>query len=269
MSDLTFKLTSMSHVPEVMATTATIRNHLPPGFAETPLAVTVPQCGFDLNSLLYDNVGGKIEYQGGDFAFEMMQKILFDKRLGPCEKTWIIKHEKKHVQENEKVFRSKFLPALKADASFRTLTTPHVISASVSNFGDKVNNHMNQVAARIFHVFGKLMAEAAKRIDTKSEYEDVDGHKKNYCGAGTSTIPKFSVLRKGSTGSDVVFAQRLLNAGLKVGLLRGEPLEVDGIFGTLTKQRVKEFQKKVFVSVDGVVGPITWALMMVLAPFSG
>lgn len=268
MSDLTLSLKVKPIVSEVIATTEEMRQYLPPGFAETPLAVTAPQCGFDLNDLLYDTVGGKLEYQGGEIILNLIQRILFDKRLDPCEKTWIIKHEKKHVKENERVFRTNFLSTLKADSAFKTLTAPHIISPSTDNFGPKVDAHMNKIAARIFHVFNTLMADSARRIDSKSEYEDVDGKKKDYCGAGSSKIPKFSVIRKGNTGSDVAFAQRLLNGGLFIGALGGEALQVDGIFGSNTKARVKKLQSKLHVSSDGVVGPITWTLLMVFLPFS-
>ena len=51
--------------------------------------------------------------------------------------------------------------------------------------------------------------------------------------------------RKGSTGEGVKEIQR------KVGAT------VDGIYGPETEQKVREFQKDRAISPDGIVGPIT------------
>lgn len=55
------------------------------------------------------------------------------------------------------------------------------------------------------------------------------------------------LLKKGSKGSDVKTLQGLLN------------LYQDGIFGPLTEEAVKEFQKTHGLKVDGIVGDNTWA----------
>lgn len=57
------------------------------------------------------------------------------------------------------------------------------------------------------------------------------------------------VLRLGSVGSDVEFVQRW------------HGLHVDGEFGKLTEQAVRNTQERNRVAVDGVVGQVTWALM--------
>ena len=54
------------------------------------------------------------------------------------------------------------------------------------------------------------------------------------------------ILRKGSKGDEVKLLQKLLY------------LEVDGIFGTLTEEAVKAFQKEKGLTVDGIVGDNTW-----------
>lgn len=54
-------------------------------------------------------------------------------------------------------------------------------------------------------------------------------------------------LRKGNRGEDVKYLQQHLH------------LMVDGIFGILTEEAVKEFQKAHGLSVDGIVGVKTWA----------
>ena len=56
-------------------------------------------------------------------------------------------------------------------------------------------------------------------------------------------------LRKGSKGSEVKELQQALkNKGYDVGV-------VDGIFGTKTEVALKEFQKQLGVTADGVLGP--------------
>ncbi|NEP03574.1 MAG: peptidoglycan-binding protein [Okeania sp. SIO2G4] len=59
----------------------------------------------------------------------------------------------------------------------------------------------------------------------------------------------------GSTGEDVEYLQRRLNG------LRYASLVVDGIFGVATEEAVKKFQKFNDLTVDGIVGPHTWAIL--------
>ena len=56
-----------------------------------------------------------------------------------------------------------------------------------------------------------------------------------------------TTLKKGSRGADVVTLQKKLN------------LQADGIFGVLTEEAVKEFQKNNGLVADGIVGTKTWA----------
>lgn len=60
-----------------------------------------------------------------------------------------------------------------------------------------------------------------------------------------------SLLRKGSSGSEVRDLQRLLNN-------YGYGLDVDGIFGDKTYNAVTQYQKKNGLGVDGIVGDQTW-----------
>lgn len=58
-----------------------------------------------------------------------------------------------------------------------------------------------------------------------------------------------TTIKLGSRGADVKTLQGKLN------------LFVDGIFGTLTEEAVREFQKRNGLTVDGVVGSKTWAAL--------
>lgn len=57
-------------------------------------------------------------------------------------------------------------------------------------------------------------------------------------------------LRRGSTGAQVRMVQRLLNVAQ------------DGIFGAITEEAVKNFQRNHGLTPDGIVGVKTWALLL-------
>ena len=72
---------------------------------------------------------------------------------------------------------------------------------------------------------------------------------------GQSTIKP--TLRYGSRGIDVQFLQHILTSnGYNIGA-------IDGIFGTKTLDAVKMLQLKNGLSVDGIVGQKTWAVLTV------
>ncbi|HEY9604759.1 MAG TPA: peptidoglycan-binding domain-containing protein [Allocoleopsis sp.] len=62
---------------------------------------------------------------------------------------------------------------------------------------------------------------------------------------------KLPVLDRGSDGSTVRVLQQLLN-------FKGYALEVDGQFGSLTEQAVKDFQCASNLTVNGIVDSETW-----------
>ena len=62
----------------------------------------------------------------------------------------------------------------------------------------------------------------------------------------------FITVRLGSTGEAVKGVQ------VRMNLRQAAPIAVDGDFGPLTEQAVREFQQSRAIEIDGVVGPITW-----------
>ncbi|MFB7590222.1 GH25 family lysozyme [Streptomyces sp. NPDC056169] len=63
-------------------------------------------------------------------------------------------------------------------------------------------------------------------------------------------------LKAGQRGADVTTAQLLLGA-------RGYATAADGVFGEGTQQQVKAFQRAQSLTADGIVGPATWARLVV------
>ena len=62
-------------------------------------------------------------------------------------------------------------------------------------------------------------------------------------------------ISEGATGPTVRWAQYLL---VRRTLSDNQ---IDGIFGTVTKSAVEEFQRYSHLTVDGIVGPATWAAL--------
>ncbi len=81
-------------------------------------------------------------------------------------------------------------------------------------------------------------------------------------GSSSPTCP--ATIQNGNTGSLVVTLQTKLDTLYSQKVFPNSPynfhppLAKDGQFGSLTESAVKDFQKKKGLSVDGVVGPITW-----------
>ena len=94
-------------------------------------------------------------------------------------------------------------------------------------------------------------AEAIRASAGYSGGTDGSGYKPTNTSSGGSSGGGGSV-SKGSTGSDVLAVQFLLNA-------YGYNIVADGSFGPLTQAAVKEYQLKMGLQVDGVVGPKTSA----------
>ena len=72
------------------------------------------------------------------------------------------------------------------------------------------------------------------------------------------TAPKLPTLRKGSKNQHVKQAQQLLiERGYNLGICGA-----DGDFGTATDAAVRKFQKDHGLTVDGVIGPKTWEMLL-------
>jgi cell wall-associated NlpC family hydrolase len=80
--------------------------------------------------------------------------------------------------------------------------------------------------------------------------------------SSTTTYPT-AILRRGDTGKLVATLQWWLNAyAKKMHWTNLRPLFLDGEFGPLTESMVRKAQKSLGVTVDGVVGPITWKALI-------
>jgi peptidoglycan hydrolase-like protein with peptidoglycan-binding domain len=95
--------------------------------------------------------------------------------------------------------------------------------------------------------------EAAVKAFQKKVKIPVDGI------VGPMTYPKLIItVKSGSKGDAVSAVQHNLRYAYG-----DKTLAVDGIFGPKTEAAVKAFQKKFKISVDGIVGPVTWNALIV------
>ena len=72
------------------------------------------------------------------------------------------------------------------------------------------------------------------------------------------------LLRQGSSGESVRTLQMLLN-NARIQYSAIPLLATDGIFGPLTANAVRTFQRYAGLNVDGIVGPITWAALVAIS----
>ena len=95
-------------------------------------------------------------------------------------------------------------------------------------------------------VFGVVTEEAVRRFQGNQGIA-VDG-----IVGPVTWFRLFITVRRGSTGEAVKGVQ------VRMNLRQADPIAVDGDFGPLTEQAVREFQLSQAIEVDGIVGPITW-----------
>jgi hypothetical protein len=72
-------------------------------------------------------------------------------------------------------------------------------------------------------------------------------------------VQELGTVQEGNTGAAVKTVQALLEARLADGVA------IDGVFGTQTLSAVKFLQSKGKVTVDGIVGPQTWPVLLGVA----
>jgi peptidoglycan hydrolase-like protein with peptidoglycan-binding domain len=110
-------------------------------------------------------------------------------------------------------------------------------------------------AVAVDGVFGPATEAAVRALQTAA-HVTVDGI------VGPQTWPKVVVtVRRGSTGDAV----RGVQVEFQFRNLSGDPaqgLQVDGVFGPKTEAAVRGFQDALEITVDGIVGPVTWRALV-------
>jgi hypothetical protein len=79
-------------------------------------------------------------------------------------------------------------------------------------------------------------------------------------GATPPSTITWSTVKSGATGFRVKAIQHLLTA-------RGQSLTVDGVFGSVTVGKVTAFQSSRGLLADGIVGPQTWAALVITVKY--
>lgn len=75
-------------------------------------------------------------------------------------------------------------------------------------------------------------------------------------------VSSMPLIRRGSRVPEVKIVQQRLNRWLPRLGLSWKSLLVDGIFGPITEDAVRRFQKRVGLKIDGIVGPLTWKQLL-------
>lgn len=80
-------------------------------------------------------------------------------------------------------------------------------------------------------------------------------------------VQELATVKLGSTGETVRTAQgALLARGYAIGVSGVLTAGIDGVFGKLTDSAVRRAQEKAGITVDGIVGPATWPVLLGVAP---
>ena len=105
-------------------------------------------------------------------------------------------------------------------------------------------------------IFGSK-TEAAVKAFQKQQGLGADGI------VGPKTWPKLIVtVKKGSKGDGVRGVQEVMKFHDQSGGAEGGGVQIDGIFGPKTDAWVRGFQEALEITVDGIVGPVTWRAMV-------
>lgn len=131
---------------------------------------------------------------------------------------------------------------------------PLLKNGSRGNFVYLLQFILNQYAYNIAvdGIFGSNTQRAVRDFQSNNSLS-VDGIVGNNTWRTLLTLPPYPLLRQGSRGAYVRFAQQLLESKfIPVG-------GIDGIFGANTKNAVITFQRENGLDPDGIIGPLTWA----------
>lgn len=111
-------------------------------------------------------------------------------------------------------------------------------------FGSKT-----EAAVREFQTKNGLTSDGKVGVNTWNalydRYATIHGDGEQYPGV---------LIRRGTTGATIRSAQARLT-------VKGFPLNPDGNFGANTESAVRSFQRTRGLSVDGIIGPNTWAAL--------
>ena len=219
-------------------------SHVPSGV--TAVAITVPIIRSDQTGLHYHtrNNGTEFRFNTGTLLLTLRQEIHVSRALSPCAQTIWLQHEQKHVEDNERLM-SRMDPQLRADPEFADI----LVSPSAWRPRATFNATQQKIQERVGELFERLTTDAARRQDTRQEYQRAERQVRIRCGHTLGRILKLNMYGQ---GIDIV--QLALNNQPPSML---QPLKVDGIFGPKTDARVREFQRNQHLNPDGIVGPNT------------
>ena len=116
-----------------------------------------------------------------------------------------------------------------------------------------VCSEINKHSRVTFHGHCEVAAKACPVFDYKAVLSLDDKGVLN--GSRTKSVEP-PVLQITDSGNDVATLQYWLNEKF------GSKLEVDGLFGQMTNAAVRRFQAARGLTVDGIAGPKTWAVLL-------
>lgn len=214
----------------------------------TAVGITIPIIRSDQTGLHYHtrNNGTEFRFNTGTLQLTLRQEIHISRALSPCARTIWSQHEQKHAQDNERLM-SRMDPGLRADREFADI----LVSPSAWRPRHTFGATQQKIQERVGVLFERLTLEAARRQDTRREYQRVERQIRIRC---SHTLGR--ILRLGMYGQGIDIVQLDLNDHDQPPSAL-PPLKVDGIFGPKTDARVREFQRSQGLNPDGIVGPKT------------
>jgi len=158
------------------------------------------------------------------------------------------------VQESINIIRRVYptIPALTEDGSFGPLTL-----GAVQRFQQTFALVPDGIVGPM--TWGKL-------VDMRNQVSGGTTMPQPPAGGGGAGVPQYpgTPIREGSQGQSVRQIQEAINV-VRRRFPEIRALNVDGVFGPLTRASVISFQRAKGLTQDGIVGPITWRALMELA----